>query len=140
MSYTNPAYKIPRQSVVGIEGCHTKMFDPPTRSPATPDRLIPTNPVPEVMAAKGHQNTPGRLHTVQRDGLHGLKMFTWDGKKELVFYVWRDKDNPSTSAGNWPGATIRVPRGVIFHCETEGHGPPPHTIHWHGLEPTAIND
>jgi FtsP/CotA-like multicopper oxidase with cupredoxin domain len=29
---------------------------------------------------------------------------------------------------------------VIYHCQTQGHGPPPHTIHWHGIEPTPMND
>jgi hypothetical protein len=29
---------------------------------------------------------------------------------------------------------------VIFHGQTQGNGPPPHTIHWHGIEPTPIND
>jgi FtsP/CotA-like multicopper oxidase with cupredoxin domain len=40
----------------------------------------------------------------------------------------------------WPGPTIRVPRGVIFHADSQGQGPPPHTIHWHGIEPTPMND
>ncbi len=35
--------------------------------------------------------------------------------------------------------TIRVPRGVVFHGHAAG-APSPHTIHWHGIEPTPLND
>jgi hypothetical protein len=28
----------------------------------------------------------------------------------------------------------------MFHGNMSGKGPPPHTIHWHGIEPTPIND
>ena len=34
---------------------------------------MPTNPVPEVMAAAGLQNAPSTPHTVQRDLLHGVQ-------------------------------------------------------------------
>jgi hypothetical protein len=40
----------------------------------------------------------------------------------------------------YPAATIRVPRAVVFHSQMQGKGPPPHTIHWHGIEPTPVND
>jgi FtsP/CotA-like multicopper oxidase with cupredoxin domain len=132
-----------------MEGMWVKMWDPPTASPATPDEVPPTNPVPEVMAAAGYVSTvvsgvtlpiPSRPHTVQRDLLHGMSMPTWDNLKQLVFYTFTDPDIPATSMGTWPGATIRVPRGTIYHCETSGKGPPPHTIHWHGIEPTPMND
>lgn len=140
MSVSKPAYIVRRQSVVGHEGEWVKMFDPPTASPDTPERLDPTNPVPECMSKAGLQSTSGTPKTVQRDGLHGTKMRTWDGLKELLFYTWADKENPSANSGTWPGPTTRVPRGVVYHAESEGHGPPPHTIHWHGIEPTPIND
>ncbi|MBI2859560.1 MAG: carboxypeptidase regulatory-like domain-containing protein [Chloroflexi bacterium] len=140
MSVTEPIFgTIPRQSVVGMEGMWAKMFDPPTENPETPDWISPTNPVPEVMAQAGYQDTPHTSHTVMRDLLHGAKLSAWDSK-EITFFLFRDHDNPATGAGNFPGATIRVPRGVWFHGETQGHGPPPHTIHWHGIEPTPIND
>ncbi len=38
MSVTTPAFRIPRQSVVGSEGLWTKMFDPPV-GPAHPERI-----------------------------------------------------------------------------------------------------
>ena len=67
MSFAAPANIILRQSVVGSEGLWTKMYDPPTDSPPTPENLDPTiigldghpllglptglraNPVPSVM-------------------------------------------------------------------------------------------
>jgi hypothetical protein len=139
MSVSNPAYIIHRQSVVGMEGEWCKMFDPPTASPDTPELLAPTNPVPAFIAA----NVPGAgmsiPNTVRRTLLHGLDITMWDGKK-IKFYAFGDPDIPQASGGVWPAPTIRVPRGVIFHGETKAQGPPPHTIHWHGIEPTPIND
>jgi hypothetical protein len=37
MSFSNPAFEILRRTVEGMEGMHSKMFDPPTEAPATPD-------------------------------------------------------------------------------------------------------
>jgi len=138
MPFENPAYHIHRRSVEGHEGDWVKTFDPPQANPATPELLAPTNPVPELMLAAGYQDKVSMPNTVQRDLLHGLRLNMWDGQRVEMF-VFTDQDNPSTQNGNFPGATIRVPRGVIFHCETMTHGGP-HTIHWHGLEPTPIND
>jgi FtsP/CotA-like multicopper oxidase with cupredoxin domain len=114
------------------------MFDPPKENPETPELLAATNPVPGQMLADGHQDIVTTPNTVQRDLLHGDRIIMWDGQRVEMF-VFRDMDNPSTLNGNYPGATIRVPRGVIFHCETQAQSGP-HTIHWHGLEPTPIND
>ncbi len=139
MSVTTPAFNIARYSVVGEENEWVKMFDPPTESPETPELLSPTNPVPEVMAAAGFQivSVP---HTVQRALLKGLDIPTWDGLKILKFFTIGDSENPTLVNGTYPGPITRVPRGVIFHGMTHGQGPPPHTIHWHGIEPTPIND
>lgn len=138
MSFENPAYHIHRRSVEGHEGHWVKTFDPPQANPPTPELLAPTNPVPGLMRTAGYQDKVTTPNTVQRDLLHGLRLNMWDGRRVEMF-VFTDQDNPSTQNGNFPGATIRVPRGVIFHCETMTHGGP-HTIHWHGLEPTPIND
>ncbi len=149
MSVSNPRFIIPRRSIehpAGEAGLWAKMFDPPTFSPPTPERCdlltlppgVRANPVPEVMLAAGFQDRVSVPHTVQRDLLHGVDIPGWDGK-ELFFMTFRDHDNP-TAIGTYPGPTIRVPRGAVFHSETQGHGPPPHTIHWHGIEPTPMND
>ena len=142
MTFANPAFQITRQSVVGMEGEWVKMFDPPTASPPTPELVAPTNPVPEVMAAAGFQLLPAPLHTVHRHLMRTNIIPTWDGVKALRFFVIGDDDSldPGVSGGAYPGPTIRIPRGAIFHGRSVGAGPPPHTIHWHGLEPTPIND
>ncbi|MHC1696843.1 MAG: multicopper oxidase domain-containing protein [Geobacteraceae bacterium] len=140
MSVSNPAYPIPRWSLEGMEGMWVKMWDPPTESPATPDWITPTNPVPEVMAAAGLADPPSDPHTLELDLLNGETRTTWDGLKQLAFYEVGDKNLANLKGGTYPGTTIRVPRGAIFHATTDGKGPPPHTIHWHGLEPTPMND
>ncbi len=142
MSFQNPANRILRMSVAGMEGMYAKMFDPPTESPATPDLVNATSPVPEVMAAAGYQdkNPPRLPHTIQRQLMHGMTLPTWDGQ-DMEFFLFRDPDGVGAAkTGSFPAPTNRVPRGAIFHCETAGSGPPPHTIHWHGQEPTPMND
>ena len=147
MSVQNPAHSITRWSLVGMEAMWAKMFDPPTTSPATTDQittvqqgLIRPNPVPEIMLAAGYQNKVTRAHTAQFDLMSTINIPTWDGQKQLAFFVIGDPDNPAAASGTFPGPTLRMPRGVIFQGETQGKGPPPHTLHWHGVEPTPLND
>ncbi|MBI5056518.1 MAG: multicopper oxidase domain-containing protein [Nitrospirae bacterium] len=155
MSFNNPAFHIQRQSVQGMEGEWVKMFDPPTASPDTPELLSPTNPVPEFIRAAHPEFTPTTVgyvpsppHTVGRSLMHGGTITSWDGLKALRFFTFMDPDifqtfDPVATngvGGVWPGPTIRVPRGVVFHGQTSAGGPPPHTIHWHGIEPTPMND
>jgi hypothetical protein len=139
MSATAPAFIIKRQSVVGMEGEWCKMFDPPTASPATPEALTPTNPVPAFIAAHVSGAKVTTPNTVQRTLLHGTNITMWDGKV-VKFFTFGDPDIPLAAGGTFPAPTIRVPRGVIYHAETAASGPPPHTIHWHGIEPTPMND
>jgi len=135
----NPKYLIPRRSIAGMEGMWAKMWDPPTESPNTPELLAPTNPVPAFMAATIPGAKMSRLNTLQRELIDGVTINGWDGTPLDIMGIG-DKDVPAASGGSFPGPTIRVPRGVIFHAETQGKGPPPHTIHWHGMEPTPMND
>jgi Multicopper oxidase len=141
--------RIFRRSVVGMEGMWAKMWDPPRESLLTPDALdvagiaggLPLgtrpNPVPAFMQAQG-LGTMTVPNTVQRTLLNGVSLQTWDRAKNIEFMTFNDPDFFPGPA--WPGPTIRIPRGVIFHCDTQGKGPPPHTIHWHGQEPTPMND
>lgn len=147
MSFQNPANTVTRWSLVGMEAMWSKMFDPPTTSPLTADQIslvqqgqIRPNPVPEIMFAAGFQNAVTRAHTAQFELMSTINMPTWDGLKQLAFYVIGDPDNPAAASGTYPGPTLRLPRGVIFQAETQGKGPPPHTLHWHGIEPTPLND
>lgn len=139
MSVTNPSHLIPREDVGQHLGHWVKAFNPPPASPETPDRVNPTNPVPEFMESLGLTQV-SIPHTVQPDLMHGDDITMWDGRK-LKFFLIRDNDAISPfNNGSFPGPIIRVPRGVIFHGKSRGHGPPPHTIHWHGIEPTPMND
>jgi len=149
MSATTPANTITRWSVVGMEGMWVKMWDPPTESPDTPDLIAPTNPVPEVLFAAGIANVaPTAPHTMSLDVMHGITIATWDspvpvgvpGAKTLEYFTIPNPDIPAAVNGTFPGTTVRMPNGCIFHCLTSGKGPPPHTIHWHGMEPTPMND
>lgn len=141
MSFQSPSRQIPRQSIDGMEAMFVKMWDPPTESPPTPDLIPATNPVPEVMAAAGLQNLPADPHTVERRLMHGSTIDSWDLRAGgLRFFLFSDSDNPATGGGTFPAPTTRLPRGVIFHGHTIAAGPPPHTIHWHGIEPTPAND
>jgi len=133
------ALRIPRRSIAGMEGMWAKMWDPPTESPATPEFLTATNPVPEFIRSVVPDAKVTTPNTVQRELIDGVTLDAWDGTP-IDFMGFGDDDNPVASGGTFPGATIRIPRGVVFHCETQGKGPPPHTIHWHGIEPTPMND
>ena len=126
---------------MGMEGMWVKMFDPPKESPATPDLVAPTNPVPEVLAAAGYQTPPLTPHTVVLDLMHGIQHDTWDLRPDgMQWFLFANDDAIGITNDEYPTATLRCPQGVVFHCETSGKGPPPHTIHWHGLEPTPHND
>lgn len=156
MSFSNPANRIIRWSVEGMEGMWAKMFDPPTTSPASTDQvslvphpvpdgnggtsLIRPNPVPEIMFAAGFQDKVSIPHTCRFELMHGLTVDTWDGRREMEFMLIGDPDNVAAHSGTYPGPTLRMPRGTLFAAEVQGKGPPPHTIHWHGIEPTPLND
>lgn len=139
MSYSKPGHLIPRRSVAGNEGSWVKSFSPPKESPPTPELLLPTNPVPAFVAASVPGAAMAIPNTVRPHLMHGTELKMWDGR-ELNFFLVGDNDIPEALDGTFPGPTIRIPRGVVFHAKVEGHGQAPHTIHWHGIEPTAIND
>ena len=139
MTFSKPGFLIPRGSLVGHEADWVKSFNPPKASPPTPELLLPTNPVPAFVAATIPGATNETPNTYRVELMHGRELVMWDGKK-LIFFLVGNPDVPAASNGTFPGPTIRIPRGKIFHGETVGKGQPPHTIHWHGIEPTAMND
>src|SRR5256885_14004096 len=98
MTVANPEVKIPRRSVqqpAGEIGMWVKMFNPPTESPPTPELLVPTNPVPEVMRAAGLLDKVATPHTVVTDLMHGLNLPSWDRRPGgLNFFAFRQADNP----------------------------------------------
>jgi hypothetical protein len=124
---------------------------------------VRANPVPSVMQAAGMMD-PEAPYTIFRSLMHGETRPTWDGGAKggkLEFFLFADDklkgdvpdladpgilNNPSTAPiiaakdPQFPAPTYRSPRGAICQNFTHAKGPPPHTIHWHGIEPTPMND
>jgi len=138
MALPNSGIIIPRRSIAGMEGMWAKMWDPPKESPGTPELLTPTNPVPAFMESLGLGDVKVP-NTVQLALTEGITITGWNGAP-LVIMAVGDQDMDASKGGTYPGTILRVPRGVIFHAETQGKTSPPHTIHWHGIEPTPMND
>jgi hypothetical protein len=154
MSFTNPAFLIPRRPVfqpfneAGVWDKMSPMFPQATQSPPTPEFLdlnnlplgVKANPVQDILFAAGFAGRPNPPHTLEADLMSGVTLPGWDGTP-LTFFLFRHPRLRSPFNGpQYPAPTIRVPNGAIFHAKGHGHGPPPHTIHWHGIEPTSIND
>jgi len=119
------------------------------------------NPVPSVMQAAG-MSSPATPYTYHTSLMHGDTRPTWDGGAlggRLNFFLFAGNDLIGTvpdladpgiltgtartigaSAPQFPAPTVRVPRGAVVQNKTDCQGPPPHTIHWHGIEPTPMND
>ena len=108
-------------------------------SPPTPELLQPTNPVPAFIARTVPDAKMKINNTVRLDLMKTEDIKMWDGK-ELEFFLIANPDIKAAKDGTFPGPTIRIPRGVVFHAHVTGHGQTPHTIHWHGIEPSAMND
>jgi FtsP/CotA-like multicopper oxidase with cupredoxin domain len=58
-----------------------------------------------------------------------------DGKKKLRMWVISDPAQPVT----FPSPLVRLRAGQTAHVDTST-SKGPHTIHWHGIEPTPMND
>jgi len=54
-------------------------------------------------------------------------------------WVIEDPDAPSAQQRTFPSRTIRIPQGALVHADVGCQGNT-HTIHWHGIEPTPMND
>ena len=117
-----------------------KAFNPPAvENPPTPELLQPTNPVPAFVARTVPDAKMKIRNTISLDLMKTEDIKMWDGKK-LEFFLIANPDVKAAKDGTFPGPTIRIPRGVVFHAHVKGHGQTPHTIHWHGIEPTPMND
>lgn len=60
------------------------------------------------------------------------------GGDDVRMWVIRDPDD-NENGRVFPSKTLRVPHNAVVHAEV-GAGQGGHTIHWHGIEPTPIND
>lgn len=63
-------------------------------------------------------------------------VFTFEGGDKIRLWVFEDPDDGTKT---FPGKVIRIPRGAVVHAEI-GFNLNTHTIHWHGIEPTPMND
>ncbi|MBI2917984.1 MAG: multicopper oxidase domain-containing protein [Chloroflexi bacterium] len=61
-----------------------------------------------------------------------------DGTK-IPMWVFEDPDDDTEARRTFPGKTIRTVEGDIVHARV-GAKFNTHTIHWHGIEPTPMND
>jgi hypothetical protein len=138
MSVMNPAHLISRQPIDNV--AHWAVYlTPAIENPKLPEEVTPNNPVPAFMASQGLYN-PGKPNTIDFDLMNNAQLTMWDGKKVLFYLMKWPRLKSPYNAPVYPAPTLRIPRGVVFHGSTHAHGPPPHTIHWHGIEPTPLND
>jgi FtsP/CotA-like multicopper oxidase with cupredoxin domain len=57
----------------------------------------------------------------------------------VPMWIIEDPDAPANLQRTFPSRTIRVPQNAIVNADVNCQGNT-HTIHWHGIEPTPMND
>lgn len=77
---------------------------------------------------------------IEMDLLQGFKLplpypNPTTGANDIEMWILQKQGEPD----QFPSALLRFTRGQIVHAHTGGHGNS-HTVHWHGIEPTAAND
>jgi FtsP/CotA-like multicopper oxidase with cupredoxin domain len=61
------------------------------------------------------------------------------GTDELPMWIIRDNTDDAPVRESFPSPLLRMVQGEVIHARV-GAQKNTHTIHWHGLEPTAMND
>ena len=86
---------------------------------------------------------PANFFVSRNLDIHGMLdlppgVFTFEGNNKIDLWLIEDPNAPDPKA-TFPARTIRIPRGSVVHA-TAGFQFNTHTIHWHGIEPTPMND
>jgi len=76
--------------------------------------------------------------TFRRNLLAGIDLLLADGGK-VPMWVIEDPDAPDAERRTFPSRPIRVPLNALVVADV-GAQVAAHTIHWHGIEPTPMND
>lgn len=115
-----------------------------------PFPLIPRGDVPPAeidmyykfsSAPGGGGNNPDpqtATFTFRRNLLVGIDLTLRDGSK-VPMWVIEDPDAPEAERRTFPSRAIRVPLNALVVADVGAKGGA-HTIHWHGIEPTPMND
>lgn len=74
---------------------------------------------------------------IARNLLVNLDLILPDGEK-VPMWIIEDPEDPE-GGKFFPSKTIRTTQGDVIHARV-GNKTNTHTIHWHGIEPTTIND
>src|SRR6266568_309542 len=76
--------------------------------------------------------------TFKRNLLVGIDLNLPDGGK-VPMWIIEDPDAPDAEQRTFPSRTLRIPLNALVNADANCQGNT-HTIHWHGIEPTPMND
>ena len=114
-------FTIPRKTIPVVNEPYWVKFHAPAagEAPVTPDQVAASVPV---------LNIPRNL-------LNRVDLDMWDGVKVRFFTI----ASPNFPGGRFPAETVIVTQGQVVHSKPSTKTGT-HTIHWHGIEPTPMND
>jgi FtsP/CotA-like multicopper oxidase with cupredoxin domain len=75
--------------------------------------------------------------TFRRNLLVNFDLVLPDGGR-VPMWIIEDPDDP-VNGRTFPSSPIRIPQGALVNADVNCQGNT-HTIHWHGIEPTPMND
>lgn len=110
----------------GEEAHYLKFVCPPTFSGGPFDRQPPTRRIRRKLDASMSLPLPAAVASRTRAG-----------RNDITLWVIEDPD--SRNGRTFPSPIIRTVQGDIVHAEV-GFKRNAHTIHWHGIEPSPLND
>lgn len=87
---------------------------------------------------RGNPDPQPATFTLRRNLLVGIDLVLNDGGR-IPMWVIEDPDAPDAERRAFPGRPIRVPLDALVIVDV-GAKVSAHTLHWHGIEPTPMND